>query len=162
MLRRWLTLTVAALLVTPAVVTIAPAGPAAAVAPPAFNAWGTVRCTMSGNHTIRPGITVAPKPNVVERLKATLRCTAGSTGQSAVTLKTGKLTATSLPATLSCSSTQSPPMAATIKWTATGGKVNPTKIVWMGSNNTTSPRMGRSYTASTAVTGSYAGGAARR
>jgi beta-glucanase (GH16 family) len=161
MLRRWLTLTVAALLVAPAVVAIAPAGPASALAPPPFNAGGTVRCTMKGNHTIKPGITAAPRPNVVETIKATLTCSSGSTGQSAVTLKSGKLTATSVPAALSCSSPLSPPLAATIKWTATGGKVNPTKVVWMGSNNTTSPRMGRSYPASTTVTGSYAGGTAR-
>ncbi len=112
---------------------------------------------MSGLETIKPGITPVAKPNVVETLKATLRCTSGTTGQSAVTLKTGKLTATSVPATLSCSSALSPPIAATIKWTATGGKVNPTNIVWMGSNNSTSPRMGRSYPATATVTGSYAG-----
>ncbi len=161
MLRRWLTLTVAALLAVSAVVVIAPLTPASAVAPPPFNAWGTIRCTMSGNHTIKPGITVAARANVVERVKATLRCSSGSTGQSAVTVKSGKLTATSVPATLSCSSPLSPPLVAAIKWNATGGKVNPTKVIWMGSNNTASPRMGRSYPASTSVSGSYALGVAK-
>jgi beta-glucanase (GH16 family) len=160
MLRRWLTLTVAALVVAPGLVAIAPVGPASALTPPPFNAWGTVRCSMKGAHTIKPGITAAPKPNVIETVKATLSCSAGSTGQSAVTLKSGRLTATSLPAALSCSSPLSPPLAATIRWTAIGGRVNPTKIVWIGSNNTSSPRVGRTYPRSTTVTGSYAGGVA--
>jgi hypothetical protein len=161
MLRRWLTLTVAALLVAPALVAIAPAGPAAAVAPPPFNAWGTVRCSMSGVDTIKPGITFTTKQNVRETIKATLTCSSGSTGQSAVTIKSGKLTATSTPGALSCSSPQTPPLGATIKWTATGGKVNPTSILWLGSNTTTSPRMGRSYPNTTGVSGSFAGGIAR-
>ena len=160
MLRRWLTLTVAALLAASAVVAIAPATTASALAPPPFNAWGTVRCTRSGTHTIKPGITAAAKANVVETVKANLSCSSGSTGQSAVTVKSGRLTATSVPASISCSSPLSPPLVADIKWTATGGKVNPTKVVWMGSNNTTSPRMGRSYPASTSVSGSYAQGVA--
>src|SRR4051794_18576479 len=161
MLRRWLTLTVAVLLAAPAVVAIAPASRASALAPPPFNAWGTVRCTMSGVDTIKPGITFTAKQNVGETIKATLTCSSGSTGQSAVTVTKGKLTATSSTGALSCSNAQTPPLGATIKWTATGGKVKPTSILWLGSNATTSPRMGRSYPSTTGVSGSYAGGVAR-
>ena len=161
MLRRWLTLTVAALLVATAVVAIVPAGPASALAPPPFNAWGTVRCSMSGTHLIKPGITFTAKPNVFESFKATLTCSTGTTGQSAVTITGGKITASAMPGTTSCSSAASPPFFAQIKWTARGGRVTPTTIVWYGSTNTSSPRVGRSFSAVADVKGSYAGGTAR-
>jgi beta-glucanase (GH16 family) len=69
--------------------------------------------------------------------------------------------ATSMAGTLSCSSATSPPVSATIKWTAAGGKINPTHITWWGSNNTTSPRHAKSFPDAAQVTGSYAKGAAR-
>lgn len=158
--RRWLTFTVALLVAAPALV-VGASSPAASVAPPPFNAWGTLRCTMSGTQLITPGVTVATKPDVVESIKAKLTCTTGTTGQSAVTVKTGRMTGSSWAGPLSCSSSGSWPLFATIKWNASGGKVNPTKLAWNGSDNTTSPRVGRSYTDVALVSGSYAEGAAR-
>lgn len=155
--RRWLPL-VAALAVAATGLAVVPA---AAVVAPAFNAYGTVRCTMAGTQTIKPGLTATAKANVVESFKAELTCSVGTTGQSAVTVQTGRIVAKSLPDTLSCSSAFSPPVSATIRWKATGGKVNPTVITWMGSTNVASPRFGRSYPAAAAVTGSYAHGGAR-
>ena len=160
MLRRWLTLTLAVALAVPTLVAVSVSG-GSAVAPTPFNAWGTVRCSMKGTQTITPGITFAARANVVETVKANLVCTAGSTGQSAVSVLKGKLRANSVATTLSCSSPSSPALSATIKWTAAGGKVNPTTVVWGGSQTTTDPRIGRSYSSSTSVTGSYAQGAAR-
>ncbi len=135
--------------------------PASAAAKVRFNAFGTVRCTMSGTHIMRPGLATVAKANVVETFRAKLTCTTGTTGQSAVTVRSGRLKAKSAPATLSCSSTQSPAVTATIKWKANGGRINPTVVTWWGSNNATSPRMSRSYESAALVTGSYAQGAAR-
>jgi Glycosyl hydrolases family 16 len=133
-----------------------------ASASPAFIAWGTVRCTMSGTNVMKPGLTFSATPGTRESFKAKLACSTGTTGHSSVTVNTGRITATSVPATLSCSSASSPPVSATIKWKATGGKVSPTTITWGGATDSASPRMSRSYpaTAST-VTGSYAGGGAQ-
>jgi hypothetical protein len=134
---------------------------AGSVVSPPFNAYGTVRCTMSGTHTIKPGITTIAKAGVVEGFKATLTCTTGTTGQSAVTVRTGRITAKGVAGTLSCSSALSPLVNATIKWTATGGKVNPTQITWWGSSNLGNPRTVRTYQTAPVVSGSYAQGNAR-
>jgi hypothetical protein len=135
--------------------------PATAAVNPPFNAWGTVRCAMSGTHTNKPGVTTASKPGIVEGFKANLTCTTGTTGQSAVTVRTGRIIAKATPGSLSCSSAVSPAVYATIKWKAVGGKVNPTQIAWWGSNNATNPRTVKSYPTAAAVTGSYAKGNAR-
>ena len=79
-----------------------------------------------------------------------------------MTITTGRLIATSVPATLSCSSTRSPPVHAEIKWKSTGGKVAPTTITWSGGTNGANPGFTRTYAApASAVTGSYARGGAR-
>ena len=43
--------------------------PVGSVVSPPFNAYGTVRCTMSGTHTIKPGITTVAKAGVVEAVQ---------------------------------------------------------------------------------------------
>ncbi len=133
-----------------------------ASAAPSFNAWGTVRCTMSGTNTMKPGLTYAAKAGTVESFRANLTCSVGSTGQSAVTVKSGRITATSVPASVSCSSATAPAMRAEIKWTANGGKVEPTTISWSSATNGSNPHVTRTYAApSSTVSGSYARGGAR-
>jgi hypothetical protein len=154
--RRWLPLAVA--------VAVGSAGlvfaPASGAAKPKLTAYGTVRCTMAGKHLTKPGITMAVKPLVFEKFKAALTCTTGTTGQSAVTVTSGRIVAKGVGGAQSCASPTSPPVSATIKWKATGGKVTPTQITWTGANNTASPRFTKRYPTSASVTGSYAQGSA--
>lgn len=155
-LRRWLSLSIALALLTAALWI----GPSASAAASPFTAWGTLHCTMSGTHTMKPGLTNAVKAGVVQGFKAKLTCTTGTTGRSTVTVKTGRITATSAAATLSCSSTALPVVNASIKWTAKGGRINPTYLQWNGATTSTSPRTTKHYPTASYVTGSYAGGAA--
>ena len=156
-IRRWLALaTVVAAGTAGLGLGAAPSGATAA-----FNAYGSVRCSMSGAEVSHPGLTNIATAGVVQVLKAKLTCTTGSTGDANVTLKTGRLVATSFPATLSCSTAALPRVTATIKWSAHGGRVNPTSVQWSGGTSSTSPRIARVYAASSSlITGSYAGGTA--
>ena len=52
---RWLPLAIALALGVTGLVVV----PATAAVNPPFNAWGTVRCAMSGTHTTKPGLTIA-------------------------------------------------------------------------------------------------------
>ena len=93
---------------------------------------------MSGSQTTKPGLTFTATAGVVQGLKAKLTCTTGTTGQQRSTVKSGRIVATKSGATLSCSTAALPSLTATIKWTATGGKVNPTYVIWAGGTNSTS------------------------
>jgi hypothetical protein len=137
-------------------VTATPSGASAA-----FNAYGSVSCTMAGAGTSKPALTNVAQGGVVLVLKAKLSCGTGTTGNATVNVRTGRLVATATAATLSCASTAMPQVNATIKWTAVGGKVNPTYIHWAGGTAVSSPRVARSYATSTSlVAGSYAQGTA--
>ncbi len=136
-------------------------GVASSGATAGFNAYGSVRCTMSGVQASKPALRTAATAGVVQVLKATLTCTTGTTGNANVTVKTGRIVATSVAATLSCTTAALPRLNATIKWSATGGKVNPTYVLWTGGANTTSPRVAKTYAASSSlISGSYAQGTA--
>lgn len=87
-------------------------------------------------------------------LKAKLTCSAGETGNSQVTVTTGKLKGTSSSFSGSCASPDLARMTATIKWKATGGKVAPTTITWNRAFNNTQPYEHFFETAT--ITGSYA------
>jgi beta-glucanase (GH16 family) len=154
--RRLALATVVAVVVAGLGLVTSPSGATAA-----FNAYGSVRCTMSGAQTSKPGLTGSATAGVVQVVKAKLTCTTGSTGNANVTVNSGRLVATSAAATLSCSTAALPRVTASIKWTARGGNVNPTYVLWSGGSGSTSPRVAKTYPTSVSlISGSYAGGTA--
>jgi hypothetical protein len=128
-------------------------GPASAVT--AITAHGSVNCVASGKVKYGPKLRPAPQATVA-RIKATLTCAIGQTGNAAVTVASGKLKGASEPFLGSCAFPGPEALTSTIKWKATGGKVAPTTIRWTGVS-TGASAAGYSHTLEDAtVTGSYA------
>jgi Glycosyl hydrolase family 99 len=137
-----------------------------ASAAPAITARGAVVCSMSGKVKSSPKL-LSTTQTTVESFKASLMCSTGKTGNTQVTVTTGKLKGTVESGRLSCASTSLPRGHATIKWKATGGKVVPTTVTWSkGTLSATRPPYVTDRASGTvdyaavdtaAVTGSYAG-----
>ncbi len=122
-------------------------------------AVGSVRCSVAGKVLIKPGVTNAPRASVGWKLRAALVCSQGTTGNSTVTVTSGRLKASSAPSSRACSDTSMPAVLADIKWKAIGGKVNPTHVAWpSGAISAASSRITTelSDAGSPHVTGSYA------
>jgi Phosphoesterase family len=139
---------------------VALASGSAQAASPRITAAGTASCSVAGTVRFKPGVTNAARAGVVWKLTAKLACSEGTTGAPAVTVVTGRLTATTAPSTRSCSDTALPAVSADIKWKATGGRVNPTHIAWpSGTTSTAGVRITTDLpgSGSGVVTGSYGG-----
>jgi len=63
-------------------------------------------------------------------VKARLSCSTGTTGNPAVTVTSGVLRGASAPFSASCTSGTLGSVSGPIKWKATGGKVNPSSVMW--------------------------------
>ncbi len=108
---------------------------------PVVNGAGTVYCNgTSAKIKFVPALTSTPRPTTTT-VKMKLNCT-GATGNAAVTILAAKVSGKTVSSGLSCAdiaprsagvpfgvnATQNP-MVMDVKWKASGGKVNPTRIV---------------------------------
>ncbi|MGZ6996003.1 MAG: hypothetical protein ACXVIM_12390 [Acidimicrobiia bacterium] len=139
---------------------------AGAAKPAPFDASGAVHCTGPGKVKLSPPLTNTPAAGTrTINGKFLWNCTNGGagspTGNPAVTVRTGKMTVTaSAPGSDTCSTllgTSPTTFTTDTKWKSSGGKVNPSHIVWSNVNGTSTgfdlPGTGGTST----VTGSYAG-----
>jgi hypothetical protein len=133
---------------------------------PTVTATGSVSCGApgSGKAKIKPPIKLAAQPGTrTTTSKFKVTCT-GTTGNALVTPISAKITSTSTTAAVSCVDLQAAgetPLQSVldIKWKASGGKINPTHIVFTSTLNGT-PASGATFpgpTGTSIVTGSYAG-----
>jgi hypothetical protein len=63
-------------------------------------------------------------------IKARLGCVGGATGTPGVTVRSGRLLGSSPRFAASCRSLGFGPMASRVRWKATGGRVEPTTVLW--------------------------------
>lgn len=108
---------------------------AAAKKPPPFDATGTVNCSIAGKVKIKPALTDNNTLPSTTTAKLKGFCS-GTTGNSLVTPSKIKAVAVSVgvdPGT--CSALITPgtaPWTVTIKWKASGGKINPSTVTFAG------------------------------
>jgi hypothetical protein len=103
-------------------------------AAPAITARGPLLCGASGKVTFKPPLGANARAGTVMVVKGVLGCLPGATGTPGVTVRSGKLSATSAPFTGSCTSIGFGRGLAAVKWKATGGTVAPTAVHWTASS----------------------------
>jgi hypothetical protein len=122
----------------------------------AVTATGQVHCSMIGKVSYTPKLPVVAQSGVMAKFKASLTCSTGETGNAAITVVSGKLSGVTSTYNGGCLSANPPSLTATIKWKATGGKVNPTTITWGAATGNMTPVYSHDFMNGT-MTGSYAG-----
>ena len=138
-------------------VVVALPGHAAARLQRGFLATGTLQCQATGKVKFRPPLSRGAPTTTVMSVKARLSCSIGTTGNSGVTVTSGKLSARSAPFTASCTSTAIGSGTGTGDWSATGGRVEPTGITWSGglASGTTSAVLDVPGSGAAGASGSY-------
>ncbi len=96
---------------------------------PTVTAHGHVACRMNGTVKYRPALKRAAVPTSIA-VKASLSCSIGTTGNSLVTVKSGKLLGSSTSYSGSCATPNPKQLTASIVWKPSYGKVNPTTVVF--------------------------------
>jgi hypothetical protein len=115
-------------------------GGIASAAKPTITAVGDAACSgiASGRGKLKPGLTATPAPGTGQlQLRFKMSNCGGTTGNPNVAPVSAKVTITSTTSMLGCTGGTfgnggffGGPATATIKWKATGGRMNPTHIAW--------------------------------
>src|SRR4051812_19999340 len=81
-------------------IAVIPAGAASRI-----NAGGTVSCEVAGKVKTNAKLSATPNPKLKLTVSAALTCSVGGTGNTAITVTTGKLKSTIGPLTADCTTT---------------------------------------------------------
>ncbi len=101
-----------------------------AVAASKLVAAGTVHCTATGSINVGPQLSATPNPKTKLIVKAKFACTQGETGNSAVTVVSGSMTAKFGLLTADCTTTNFGGGSAIVQWKTNGGSLAKSMFTW--------------------------------
>lgn len=119
-------------------------------------AFGPAFCGTTGRVMFSPPLSASTRANTVMKLRASVGCITGSTGDPGVVVRSGKLVAQSAPFTGSCRSLGLGAVLGNVRWKADGGSVSPTSLVMLATAQNPSA-MSFDLAGQGATSGSYPG-----